>query len=204
MCRQTLTSRVNKRYLAYKQKLKEVLQAVNYVCTTADLWTSRNKSYMGVTCHWIDPVTLERRSACLVIRRVIGSHTYDVIGKLLESIHSEFEIVDKIIVTITDSGANFLKAFREFSTVFNENSTVGADDEYDGDAEDEVRELRHSTKLMSLLPLCFYLLFRSFWKWTIYWIARNVSIRTVTMTSIIGKSFFVCRPTGNARVIFST
>lgn len=53
-----------------------------------------------------------RRSACLVVRRVVGKCDYDVIAKLPESVYEEFHILDKVKATITDNGSNFLKAFR--------------------------------------------------------------------------------------------
>ena len=65
---------------------------------------------------------MERQSVCLGIRRMIGSMTYDVIAKALKSIHDEFNISKKIVVTITDSGSNILKAFRMYSPAFTESS----------------------------------------------------------------------------------
>lgn len=65
-----------------------------------------------------------------------------MIGKLLESIHADFEVVDKVTVTITNSGSHFLKAFREFSATFHDpaaESSIG--NECQGDEEDEVRKL---------------------------------------------------------------
>jgi hypothetical protein len=91
-----------------------MLSQVNFLCTTADLWTARGgKSFMGVTFHWWSK-SLERNSVCLAVRRVTGRHTYDVLARILDSINIEFQLAGKIVVTITDSGSNFLKAFRIF------------------------------------------------------------------------------------------
>jgi hypothetical protein len=98
-----------------KQKLKDKLATLESVCTTADCWTSRRRSFIGVTVHWLDTTGLQRRGCCLAVRELSGRHTYDVIAKTLESIHNEFDITEKISFTVTDSGANFLKAFRHFS-----------------------------------------------------------------------------------------
>ena len=64
--------------------------------------------------HWLTS-ELKRFSACLAIRRVIGKCNYEVLAKLLESIHEEFDITTKVTATISDNGSNFVKAFRLFS-----------------------------------------------------------------------------------------
>lgn len=43
----------------------------NYFCTTADIWSCKNRSFLGVTVHWIDD-NLERRSAALSCSRFKG------------------------------------------------------------------------------------------------------------------------------------
>lgn len=39
-----------------------------------------------MTCHWIDPKTLERGSCLVAIKRMQGSHTNDVLAKAMETI----------------------------------------------------------------------------------------------------------------------
>lgn len=51
------------------------------VCTTADIWSSLNKSYIGVTAHWIS-AHMKRQCVALACKRITGSHTYDVIAEL--------------------------------------------------------------------------------------------------------------------------
>lgn len=64
-----------------------------------------------MTCHWINPKTLERVSCLLAIKRLKGSHTYDVLAKAMESVYSDFNISDKVIYTTTDNASNFIKSF---------------------------------------------------------------------------------------------
>lgn len=114
-CRQTVTKQLEDRFTQKIAELKDKLAGVKHICTTADCWSSRRRSFMGITVHWIDETTLERKGACLAVRQITGSHTYDVIAKLLEQVNVEFNVTDKTCFTVTDSGSNFLKAFRHFS-----------------------------------------------------------------------------------------
>ncbi|KZS20297.1 Uncharacterized protein APZ42_013090 [Daphnia magna] len=65
MCRQTIAKKIEDRFQASKQALAQILSKLTSICTTADVWKSRGRSYMGVTCHWLDTETLLRKSACL-------------------------------------------------------------------------------------------------------------------------------------------
>lgn len=133
MCRQTLAKKIDDRFQTSKQALIDILKKTSAVCTTADVWKSRGRSYMGVTCHWLESESLLRKSACLTVRRIFGSHTYDVLAKTLSAVHKEFQISRKVVVTITDSGSNFLKAFR----VFSREPEMQCEDEFDEDFEDD-------------------------------------------------------------------
>ena len=77
--------------------------------------STRRKFFLCVTVHWPNN-DLKRKSACLDIRRVVGKCDYEVLSKLLQSIHKEFEITAKIPATVTDSGSNFVKVFPIFAT----------------------------------------------------------------------------------------
>ena len=116
MCRKTLTTRIEKEFGKVKQTLITTLQKATYVCTTADLWSAHHRSFFGMTCHWIDETTLERKSAALACARVFGRHTYDVLAKKLTELHAAYKLQNKVRATVTDNGSNFVKAFREFST----------------------------------------------------------------------------------------
>ncbi len=116
-----------------RQKLITILKEQAYVATTTDCWSSHGKSYIGITVHWIESDTLERKSACLALRRMKGSHTFDVIASVLEDIHTEFGIRRKIVMTTTDNGSNFVKAF----SVFGETAKNSIQDNADEDVDNE-------------------------------------------------------------------
>lgn len=114
MSRRTLGRCINENYEKSLTDLKKELEDIKTVCTTADIWSGKKRSFLGVTCHWINP-NLERVSATLACRRFAGTHSYDRIALLLESIHTEFDLdCQKVLATVTDSGSNFVKAFKEF------------------------------------------------------------------------------------------
>lgn len=135
MCRKTLSVRLDKRLDQMKDILKSQLSDVNYVCTTADIWTVNNKSYMGMTMHYIKADKSEevsRVSAALSCRRFLGSHTFEHIAELISDIHSDYGLhVDKISATVTDNASNFSKAFREYLAIPDEDRNENENDDTD-------------------------------------------------------------------------
>lgn len=73
----TLMSDLNEKYEQAKAKLKDLIAKAKYVCITADVWTSKAKSFLGVSVHFYDDM-MERKSFLLAFRRITGRHTYDV------------------------------------------------------------------------------------------------------------------------------
>lgn len=143
MSRKTLHTRINERFNAMKMELTTKLTGLRYVCTTADIWSMNKKSYMGVTAHWID-INLKRQSVALACRRFKGAHTYDRIALLLHSIFAEFKIdVKKIVATVTDNGANFVKAFKEYQN--NDNDDNDDDNSDESDVEHDFNENEPAT-----------------------------------------------------------
>lgn len=137
MCRKTLASRIDEEFQQMQEQLKSDLANVEFVCTTADIWTVNNKSYMGMTVHFITGgsggVEMSRVSAALACRRFVGSHTYSAIAEMISFIHRLYALtVDKITATVTDNASNFGKAFREF--LFQ----IQTPDEYGEDNHDDV------------------------------------------------------------------
>ena len=131
MDRKTLRNLINSEMKDIKAKLVVILKNQKFVATTTDCWSAFGKGYIGVAIHWIDSKTLVRKSACLALRRLKGSYTFDVIAQELEKIHKEYRIDGRIVRTTTDSGSNFVKAF----TVFGEKTEVNVEREEDEDSD---------------------------------------------------------------------
>lgn len=114
-CRKSLMQLLIKEYNSAKCNLITTLNNQKYVCTTTDIWSSNNKSYMGMTVHFIDEIKIERCSFMLACKRIKYSHNFENIGKLIYEIHTEKNLnVEKISHTITDNAFNFSKAFNVF------------------------------------------------------------------------------------------
>lgn len=54
MSRRSHSRKIETRFHTNIEKLKNTLEKVNYLCTTADVWSAKRRSFMGVTVHWID------------------------------------------------------------------------------------------------------------------------------------------------------
>lgn len=114
MSRRTLGRRIEKHYETQVAKIKSELQEVPYVCTTIDIWSSKKRSFIGVTAHWITN-DLRRVSVALACHRFKGVHSYDRLSDIIKEIHDDFDLnTNKIVASVTDNGSNFVKAFKMF------------------------------------------------------------------------------------------
>lgn len=96
MTQKTLVKKLETKYNEMKEAMKTTLDEIDYVATTADAWTKHRRSYLGVTIHWIEPESLERKSAALALRRLTGRHTFDVLAAAIHDIHKEYVVHNKV------------------------------------------------------------------------------------------------------------
>lgn len=61
---------------------------------------------------WLEPATLERRSAALALQRLCGRVTYDKLADALSRVFEDYKIHGKVTKVVTDNGSNFVKTFR--------------------------------------------------------------------------------------------
>ncbi len=108
----TLRARINEEFNNMITTITSKLECARFTCSTADIWSSQNRSFLGMTAHWLDNVTLERRSVAIACKRFQGSHTFDRIAETINSVHAQFKIESNVLKTTTDNGSNFVKAFK--------------------------------------------------------------------------------------------
>ncbi len=66
--RRTLGRMLDEEYSSMKGALIETLASQNHVCTTTDAWSCNNRSYLGVTIHWINQETLSISSGAGMVQ----------------------------------------------------------------------------------------------------------------------------------------
>jgi len=84
------------RFRASRSDLTHLFSEINFVATTADCWSAHNRSFLGMTAHWIDLCDLSRKDAMLCCREVDVSHTHDILGAIVDDVHREFDIVHMV------------------------------------------------------------------------------------------------------------
>ena len=141
MTRKTLSDRINAKFDQVMSQLHDELNAADAVCTTADIWSVNNKSFMGMTVHWLLP-NLKRKSAALTCCRFFGSHTYDRIAEVICDVHNCHDLeFGKIVTTVTDNASNFAKAFSEYMVIEDDEELTGEELDERHDSETDQVEL---------------------------------------------------------------
>ncbi|XDV11623.1 hypothetical protein PO909_000512, partial [Leuciscus waleckii] len=108
MGRKTFSNYLDKEYSKVESELKTTFEGLDYIATTADIWSVHNNSFLGMTAHWINTATPKRQKAALACKRIKGRHTYDVIAAEIDHIHSLYGLSTKATATVTDNGSNFV------------------------------------------------------------------------------------------------
>jgi hypothetical protein len=67
------------------------LEKIKYVSVTADLWSSHKRGFLGLTVHYVDEISVQRKSNVLACRRFKHSHTGEQIAKMMSEIFEEFQ-----------------------------------------------------------------------------------------------------------------
>lgn len=137
MSRRTLGRRIATYYEKQVTTIKSELSDVEYVCTALDIWSSKKRSFIGVTVHWIKD-DLSRASVALACQRFKGTHSYDRLSELIQEINADYNLnSNKIVASVTDNGSNFVKAFQTFGVKLSNIDVVDSDRQFQGSQSSE-------------------------------------------------------------------
>lgn len=107
-----LKRQLDERYTKMSASIKHQLDQTKYVCMTADIWSSRECSFFGYTCHWLDR-KYQRKSVALACKRFVGDKNQ--IFQMINDIHSKFELNNlKIVSTIIYNKSSYSEEFKHF------------------------------------------------------------------------------------------
>ncbi|KYQ53613.1 Zinc finger BED domain-containing protein 1, partial [Trachymyrmex zeteki] len=112
--RTTITSRIDEKFVALSSIVRDKLTEIDNIVLTSDIWTDKynSKSYICLTAHFIDGIEIE--SINLGIRLLEETHNAIYLSEIIKSFCHEWNIdLNKVMVMITDSAANIVKAARD-------------------------------------------------------------------------------------------
>lgn len=119
-----------------KSVLKDHLSKRKYLCATADVWSSRAQSYLGVTVHFIDRHTFKRESYVIGFKQLHYRQTYDILAELLHEIFVDYGIkMEQLTNIVTDGGSSFCKMFKMYGKPLDVSTYI--DDPNDNGNENE-------------------------------------------------------------------
>ena len=84
--RRSFSRQITKLTKGIRDELKCILKDQSWLCATADIRSSKRRSYMGVSIHWIIKQTRKARMRRLAAFDLFGSHKYDKMGEKLDAI----------------------------------------------------------------------------------------------------------------------
>ena len=106
---------VVQKYEEEKTKARAVMQSVEAVSLTSDMWTSINmEAYLAVTCHYVDD-SAKLATVLLGVLPFPKCHTADNISAAKRSLIEEWGIEGKVTSIVTDAGANMVASVRNLN-----------------------------------------------------------------------------------------
>jgi hypothetical protein len=101
----TFTDKMNK-------LIQDTLNDIKSVTLTVDAWSDRrNRSYIGVTCHFINH-KLEAQALLIDFVRFKSPHNSENIYHTTESILDRYNIKEKVYKIVTDNASTMIKAYK--------------------------------------------------------------------------------------------
>lgn len=115
MGEKTVKRRISKLYDEHVKNLEKTLSKQRWFCLTMDIWSCKNRSFLGVSIHYIDEQTFERNSFVLTCQDFPSPHTHERIAERLQILYHKFSLKpSSIVASVTDNGSNFVCTFKVF------------------------------------------------------------------------------------------
>ncbi|CAM4672977.1 unnamed protein product [Leuciscus chuanchicus] len=106
--RSAITRRIEKRYEAKRDSLKEDLQSPDVVAITTDCWTALNtESYITITSHYIDEDWV-LKSFVLLTEALPVRHTADNLAEKLRESVEKWALMGRVIACVHDNAKNIV------------------------------------------------------------------------------------------------
>lgn len=75
-CTKSLKLLIGQEFVKFKSYIRSEFRLAVFVCLTADIWGAKNRSFIGITAHWLTVLsngTIERKSAAIACQRFEGT-----------------------------------------------------------------------------------------------------------------------------------
>lgn len=116
----TVGRRISEMYTQHVENVKNILSKQQWFCLTMDIWSCKTRSFLGVSIHYIDDESFERKSLVLCCEDFPRPHTHQHIAERVQMLYEKFSLMpSSIVASVTDNGSNFVCAFKNFGRTSN-------------------------------------------------------------------------------------
>jgi len=122
--RKAVTSMLDDKYNFLSKVIKEKISRVSSLTITTDVWTDtlNTKSFLGVTCHFLNNNVNQLKSVTIGVIELDQKHDSDYLASKIISVCEEWNIQHKnVTAVITDNGRNIIKAVTD---IFGKNKSI--------------------------------------------------------------------------------
>lgn len=135
-----MTEHLFARYEAADSKLKELVGRARQITVCLDEWTKKglSLSFLGVSACFYDPTDSVPRHIVMRIKQIEHPHTSERLKEVVMETLTEWNIDrSKVVMLVTDNGANVVKAMRLMREEASESDAIEGEQEEDAEEEED-------------------------------------------------------------------
>ena len=162
---------MNDQFASKSEQLKNLLAVARRVTICLDGWTKKGltASYLGISACFFDPSSDRPIHAFLSLMSIKHPHTGEKLANCLDECLKKWDISpEKVLLVVTDNGANIIKAVKLLQSQYDQSSDTVEDseddenesDEYDTDLDDGSEEAIDGEQDQDNMDLPEYVTFR--------------------------------------------